>query len=188
MLLKQLDLEFNQSSTEKALDSLAKSGIITVADWKSRSRETLEQIPNLSRKLLNEINRVISTTHSDQDLKSVFLWQGEIFNDDRLFILDLQPAKKGNLDVWAVVTRWNSSGFSPYKVNDFPTKLEAIKFIKKIEPQTPRISLGGKSPDPVPTYLEYLDLLRKNGEPSAYQIHEDNKHQQRTLILDEGNC
>lgn len=187
MLLRHLSLEFKPSSIEQAFDNLASAGIRTVSDWNSSPKERLEQVPCLSRKLLNEINRAIQQLESAKSENSVFLWQGEIFNDDRLFILDLQPAKKGKLDVWAVVTRWNSSGFSPYKVNDFPTKLEAIQFIKKIEPQTPRISLGGKSPEPVPTYLEYLDLLRKNGEPSAYQIHEDNKHQERTLILDEGN-
>jgi len=38
-------------------------------------------------------------------------WQGTVYRDDRVFILDLQLASKGDRQVWAVTTRGTSTGF-----------------------------------------------------------------------------
>jgi hypothetical protein len=113
------------------------------------------------------------------------LWQGQLYRDDRLFILDLQPAQKNKQHVWAVTTRRNVDGFPPVRVDDFPTREAAIAFIQKIEPETPRISLGGNSPQHPLAYADYLVALRKDGVPSAMQIFEMNKANRGGLIIDE---
>ena len=79
------------------------------------------------------------------------LWEGIVYKDDRLFILDLTPAKKDGKSVWAAVTRRNCEGFPTFRIDDFKTKEEAIIYIRKIEPTTLLISLGGKSPEIPPT-------------------------------------
>lgn len=113
------------------------------------------------------------------------LWQGQLYKDDRLFILDLQLAQKNKQLVWAVTTRRNIDGFPPFRVDDFPTKEEALAFIQKIEPETPRISLGGKSPQHPLEYASYISILCKEGVPSAIQIYEMNKSTRGELIIDE---
>ena len=113
------------------------------------------------------------------------LWRGVLYKDDRLFILDLHLARKGKETVWAVTTRRNVEGFPPFRVGDFPTMEAAVAFIQQIEPETPRISLGGKSPaEPLP-YTEYLAVLQEEGVPSAMQIYEMNKLNRGELIIEE---
>ena len=111
-------------------------------------------------------------------------WQGKLYKDDRLFILDLQQAQKGHRVVWAVTTRRNIDGFPPFRVDDFPTKEEAIEFIHRIEPETPRISLGGRSPEKPLPYTDYLATLRHAGVPSAMEIYELNKASRGRLIIE----
>jgi len=113
------------------------------------------------------------------------LWQGHVYKDDRLFILDLQKARKGQRTVWAVTTRRNIEGFPPFRVDDFASKDEAVAFIERIEPETPRISLGGRSPDRPLVYAKYLATLKSEGLPSAMEIYELNKTRHRDLIIDE---
>ncbi len=111
------------------------------------------------------------------------LWQGTMYRDDRVFILDLQLASKGDRQVWAVTTRRNIDGFPPFRVDDFETKEKAVEFIQRIEPTTPRIRLGGKPPEnPVP-YDEYVLQLHEEGIPSAMEIHDLNSSGRGELIL-----
>ena len=111
------------------------------------------------------------------------LWHGQAYKDDRLFILDLHQASKGSETVWAVTTRRNINGFPPFRVDDFMSKAEAIAFIQRIEPETPRISLNGASPEQLLPYPEYLMLLKREGLPSAMEIYEINKSTPRKLII-----
>ncbi len=113
------------------------------------------------------------------------LFEGRVYHDDRLFILDLSPAKKGTVHVWAVTTRRNCERFPPFRVDDFPTEEAAIAFIKCIEPETPRISLGGRGPRPTPSYEEHCAWLRAEGVPSALESRELNKNTQREIIISE---
>ena len=113
------------------------------------------------------------------------LWQGNVYHDDRLFILDLQQAKKGQNIVWAVTTRRNIQGFPPFRVDDFPTKEDALRFIERTEPQTPRISLRGQSPQIVPSYRDYLIWLKSEGSPSSIEIYEMNKRTRGELIIEQ---
>lgn len=188
MELRSLQLNADRSFRERAFETLDKIGIRTVADWESLSQDDRLKTPGLNRRIIRLVQEALDRLRNPDcagQTQQLFLWDGTIYNDDRLFILDLQTAKKNNVIVWAVVTRWNHKGFPPYKVNDFKTQLEAIQFIKKIEPQTPRISLEGHAPEIPLSYIENLEHMKRNGEPSAFAIYESNKHQERMLILDE---
>ena len=50
------------------------------------------------------------------------IYKGMIYNDDRLFILDLTQVSKGNRIIWAVITRRNYDRFPASRVDDFDTK------------------------------------------------------------------
>lgn len=196
MRLSSIKTDIESEKWTRLMGILEEHGIVTVADWVATSKEELERVPLLGRKTMAKIHEAIGLAvgvSSDSDIVNSkssfetktksFMWDGKLFNDDRLFILDLQLADKNGVEVWAVVTRWNHEGMPPYKVNDFPTQMEAIRFIKEIEPQTPRISLSGESPSPSISYLDYLELAKKNGEPTSFALYEAHKLSQRKLIL-----
>lgn len=113
------------------------------------------------------------------------LWQGQAYFDDRVFILDLQQATKNGQSVWAVTTRRNVQGFPPRRVDDFKTKEAAISYLKQVEPSTPRISLGGHSPSPEPTYEEYLAWCKSEGILSSMEIHRLNQRNRGEMIIEE---
>jgi hypothetical protein len=102
-------------------------------------------------------------------------YRDELYNDDRLFILDYGIADEDGKQVWYVATRRNTPRFPPYRVDRFTSESEVIDYIKKIEPETPRISLEGKGPFPVPTYQEHLEWLQENQVPSSLELHEINR-------------
>ncbi len=103
------------------------------------------------------------------------VYDGEFYNDDRLFILDYGVADEEGNEVWCVVTRRNIRRFPPHRADKFVSEDEAVDFIKKIEPSTPRISLRGQGPSPVPSYEQYLQWLREQEIPSSLEIHETNQ-------------
>lgn len=113
------------------------------------------------------------------------LFEGRVYNDDRLFILDIALTEKDCHTFWVVVTRRNHEGFPPYRVDEFRSKEEALEFIKKTEPTTPLISLGVKSPINPLSYEDYCKKLKEINIPSALEIYEHNKDVQREIILDE---
>jgi hypothetical protein len=112
-------------------------------------------------------------------------WQGTMYRDDRVFILDLQLASKGDRQVWAVTTRRNIDGFPPFRVDDFETREKAVEFIQRIEPTTPRISFGGRPPNNPVSYDEYVLQLHEEGIPSAMDIHDLNSGGRGELIISE---
>ncbi|MGK2921828.1 MAG: hypothetical protein ACSLE4_03430 [Methyloceanibacter sp.] len=105
----------------------------------------------------------------------MLLYDGEVYKDDRLFILDYGIAGEQGEQGWYVATRRNTQSFPAFRVDRFASESEVIEFIKKLEPETPRISLGGKSPFPIPSYDDHLKWLRENQLPSSIEIHEMNK-------------
>jgi hypothetical protein len=111
-------------------------------------------------------------------------YQGKNYNDDRLFILDLTQAKKGNRIIWAVVTRHNYQGFPPFQIDEFDSKEDAVSFIMKTESSMPRISLGGDSPQIPISYEANCQLLESEGIPSSLEIYELNKGNKREIILE----
>ena len=112
-------------------------------------------------------------------------WQGTVYRDDRVFILDLQLASKGDRQVWAVTTRRNIDGFPPFRVDDFETREKAVEFIQRIEPTTPLISFGGRPPNNPVSYDEYVLQLHEEGIPSAMDIHDLNSGGRGELIISE---
>lgn len=103
-----------------------------------------------------------------------------LFHDDRIYVLEISPVESRDvtsavLDLssdksrttksreWAVVTRRNVPGYPPHRMDHFPTKAEAIAYYKRVVVQTPRKSLGEKSPDPTPTLEAYITWLVAEG-------------------------
>lgn len=89
-----------------------------------------------------------------------------LFKDDRMFVLVVCPVTTRNLmssapakQEWAVITRRNVPGYPPRRSDAFSTRAEAIKYYKRVVVETPRVSLGNKSPDPSPTLEEYTSWL-----------------------------
>src|SRR5687768_6108896 len=100
-------------------------------------------------------------------------YNGEQYFDDRLFILHVVPGTKKGTRVWAVVTRRNSPGYHPWRVDDFSTREAAEQYVRAIEPGTPRISLGGRPPVQPLTYDAYREQLRAEGlKPSLEMVEE----------------
>ncbi|MCF8239741.1 MAG: hypothetical protein K9J16_00035 [Melioribacteraceae bacterium] len=92
-----------------------------------------------------------------------------LFNDDRMFVLEISQVKVSNLtsavepqNKWAVITRRNVPGYPPHRSDNFNTYEEAKDFYHKIVVQTPRVSLGEKSPYPTPTIEQYKNWLCEN--------------------------
>jgi len=113
------------------------------------------------------------------------LYEGMAYNDDRLFILDIAISEKDCRNFWVVVTRRNHQGLPPIRVDEFRSKEEAVEYIKKIEPTTPLISLGGKSPTKPLSYEDYCRQLKSKNIPSAVEIYENNKDVKREIIVEE---
>ena len=112
------------------------------------------------------------------------MWEGIVYNDDRLFILDLTQAKKDEKIVWAIVTRRNHEGFPPVRTDEFESQEKAIEYIEKIEPTTPLISLSGKQPASFLSHKEYCAKLRGESLPTALDIYELNKQKKREIIIE----
>lgn len=115
----------------------------------------------------------------------MYLYQGKIYNDDRLFILDLVRARKGDHYIWSVITRRNHEGHPAFRVDEFESRKAAVEFIKRTEPTTPRISLVGKSPEIPLSYDEYCKQIKQDGVPSAMEIYELNRRTPREIIVEE---
>jgi hypothetical protein len=128
-------------------------------------------------------------------------FDGEDYLDDRIFVLDVGRAIISSSDpnayrgvIWSVTTSRNTRLRPPFRVDEFHTREEAIAFLEKVEPTTPRISLGGRSPDRVPSIEEYQAWLRASGlrpawvepEPSkkgaAYELYTGKRLENRTHI------
>ena len=99
-------------------------------------------------------------------------FKGDNYFDDRLFVLELARVTQrcltpGRADPpaqrWAVYTRRNVMGFPPWRVDDFETREEAIQFLHRIAPHVPRISFGGKPPNPAPSLSDFKAWLAASG-------------------------
>jgi len=93
-----------------------------------------------------------------------------LFKDDRMFVLELRPVTTSALlssdppkQQWGVITRRNVPGYPLYRCDNFPSRDEAINFYKQVAVETPRVSLGNKSPDTLPTIEEYTSWVKEQG-------------------------
>lgn len=114
------------------------------------------------------------------ELKTI-QFQGQEYFDDRLFVLylcagqvEIEDGEEGAVwtsiyhenppddHIWCVATYRNCARYPLYRVDSFYKKEDAIAYIKQTEPETPLISLGGRSPqDPLP-YDQYLEWKKVN--------------------------
>ncbi len=111
-----------------------------------------------------------------------FNFQGQEYFDDRLFVLylckgtvEIEKGEDGHVwtkiyhekeplnYVWCVVTYRNCNRYPLYRIDSFYKKEDAQQYIKEIEPETPLISLNGKSPITPLSYKEYKEWKEKNG-------------------------
>ncbi len=83
-----------------------------------------------------------------------------------MFVLEVCPVTTRSLTVnasqkqeWAVITRRNVPGYPPHRSDTFSTRAEAVEYYKKVVVETPRVSLGNKSPVPPPTLEAYTSWL-----------------------------
>ena len=107
-----------------------------------------------------------------------FLFDGERYNDDRLFVLyiarctvkeDEQTIETTiyhedipDNSIWCVVTCRNVERYRIFRVDHFDTKIDAESYMKSVEPQTPLFSLNANSPrNPLP-YEEFVVWKKKN--------------------------
>lgn len=108
-------------------------------------------------------------------------FNGDSYFDDRLFVLYLCSGdvkiEEGDDGVvwttiyhenppenhlWCVVTYKNCKRYPLYRVDCFYNKENAIAYIRKIEPETPLISLNGGSPEISLSYDRYIEWKREN--------------------------
>ena len=93
----------------------------------------------------------------------IFDW---LFNDDRMFVLEVSQVTTGVLtssatekQEWAVIALRNVPDYPPHRADTFPTRTEAVEYYKKAVIKTPRVSLGDESPVPLPTLESYTSWL-----------------------------
>ncbi len=105
-------------------------------------------------------------------------FNGEIYHDDRLYVLHVSKCTVDiNNDVrattihhevapenhkWCVVTYSNVSRYPPNRVDCFDSEDEAIAYMRKVEPQVPLISLGGRSPRIPFPYDQFVSWKKEN--------------------------
>lgn len=106
-------------------------------------------------------------------------FQGQSYFDDRLYVLYLckatakinsdglvsstiyheGPPVKSN---WSIVTYSNCIRYPIFSIKLFDSNTKAMAYIRRIEPETPLISLHGKSPANPVSYEEYLGWKKNN--------------------------
>ena len=97
-------------------------------------------------------------------------FNGEIYNDDRLFVIAICKCKVADADggmvetvihhenapadhLWAVVTFRNTRRYPISRVDHFASADAAQAYLQSVEPQVPLVSLGG-SPPKVPMLFD----------------------------------
>jgi len=77
-------------------------------------------------------------------------YNGEKFRDDRMYVINLTESnieyEKTNKTIfkWTLVTYRNTLQLPSTRADSFDSKDLAIEYLKKVEPQCPLISNGGK--------------------------------------------
>lgn len=66
-----------------------------------------------------------------------------------------------------LITYRNTHSLPAVRTDQFPTLREALEYVKAIEPTCPRLSFGGRAPDPAIGWEEHLQWLHANGLSSA---------------------
>jgi hypothetical protein len=102
------------------------------------------------------------------------------YRDDRMYVMrlsaDFVTAADGSITIngrdfslksrtqsVALVTYRNNIQLTAVRVDQFENIDAAEQYIIDIEPTCPRLSLGGRSPEPTPTWNEHLEWLHSQG-------------------------
>ena len=129
--------------------------------------------------------RVFRSGSREESVQLPKHWSGS-YRDDRMYVMritsDFDKDDNGsveaafghveasdNLKPALVITYRNVPSLPAIRVDEFPTVLDAVEYIKTLEPTCPRVSLGGKSPEPTPSWQEHLSWLHERGLKSAAQ-------------------
>jgi hypothetical protein len=108
------------------------------------------------------------------------------YRDDRMYVMrmcsDFTKLKDGTISVSMtneepfdtsgpimLITYRNTYNLPAFRTDEFKSYAEAIIYIHRIEPTCPRLSLGSKSPNPIPTWEAHLDWLHSQGLKSAVE-------------------
>ena len=75
---------------------------------------------------------------------------------------DIDPGKPVIL-----ITYRNLGSLSAQRIDEFPTRSDAVNYAMKVETECPRVSLRGRSPFPTPSWQTHCEWLRDNGHVSA---------------------
>lgn len=81
--------------------------------------------------------------------------------DDRVYVYEISRGTSGSVlggeswQTWAVIARRNVHGYPPVSIVEFQSFAEADEFLRRVSPATPRVSLGHRPPDPLPSWEEY---------------------------------
>jgi hypothetical protein len=92
-----------------------------------------------------------------------------LYLDDRMFVLEISRVTTRSMtstnerQQWAVITRRNVFGYPPTRCSEFDSRDAAVAFLKEVAPQTPRVSLDGESPSPLPSWDEFQSWLTSLG-------------------------
>lgn len=85
--------------------------------------------------------------------------------DDRVYLYEISRGLSGSVleverkETWYVVSRRNVHRYPLVGIAEFGTYAEALEFLRKVAPATPRVSLGHRPPDPVPSWEEYQEWV-----------------------------
>ena len=107
-------------------------------------------------------------------------FNGEFYNDDRLFVLHLCKSVTHRDDdgveattvfhdeappdhKWSVITFFNIPRYRACRVDNFDTYEEANTYFRGVEPTTPRISHGGRPSNNPPSFEQYSRWKSENG-------------------------
>ncbi len=106
-------------------------------------------------------------------------FEGELYNDDRMFVLYLCKCTIEEDDdsvsttihhedvpvgfIWSVATFKNTPRYMLYKIDHFESEDEAKAYLAHVEPTTPQTSLGGQSPNRPLSNQDYDDWKDENG-------------------------
>jgi len=106
-------------------------------------------------------------------------FNGENYNDDRMFVLYLCQVTEDIHDdhiettvyhvhpppdaVWGLVTYRNVQRYVAVRVDTFTSKTAALEYIRRVEPTVPLISLDGRSPDSPMDYDEFVKWKAEEG-------------------------
>ena len=105
-------------------------------------------------------------------MKNKLEYEGHLYNDDRMFVLYIARCTEKKVDpgylehvihhtnppansMWCVVTYRNTARYPCIGVRAFIDKEAAQKYLRKVEPSTPLVSLDGRKSEM--TYDEFLD-------------------------------